>query len=190
MPMTEQARDAATTTLEGAGPPSTSAAAAMPSELPGAMPRGQVLLLEFLREHDADCPLCGYNLRALTRPVCPECKQDLVLTVGAMRLRLGWLMLAVAPCFFSGIAACFLAIPTTGVFFEDGELIWPFIGAILFGWISGLFAILLVAGFRGRWRNRFLAKKRREQMCWAFFIWFVHFLALVTLVAAVSPYWN
>ena len=73
--------------------------------------RGQEMLLDFLREHDASCPLCGYNLKALTRPICPECGQELVLTVGAARLRLGWLMAAVAPGFFSGIAAVFLLVP-------------------------------------------------------------------------------
>src|SRR5687767_15104169 len=73
--------------------------------------RAQEMLLDFLREHDAPCPVCGYNLKALTRPICPECGQDLVLAVGAARLRLGWLFAAVAPGFFSGIAAVFLLVP-------------------------------------------------------------------------------
>jgi len=72
-----------------------------------ALSREQELLLEFLRDHDAACPVCSYNVRALTRPVCPECKQELMLAVGVKRLRLGWLLVAVAPGFFSGIAAVF-----------------------------------------------------------------------------------
>src|SRR3982750_4121820 len=67
--------------------------------------RAQEMLLDFLREHEAPCPLCGYNLKALTRPICPECGQELMLAVGAARLRFGWLFTAVAPGFFSGIAA-------------------------------------------------------------------------------------
>mgnify|MGYP003397905371 CR=1 FL=1 len=47
------------------------------------------MLVDFLSDHDAPCPVCGYNLKALTRPVCPECKHDLVLTVGAALSILG-----------------------------------------------------------------------------------------------------
>jgi hypothetical protein len=39
-------------------------------------------LLEYLRDHDAVCPLCKYNLRGLTQPRCPECGRDVRLTVG------------------------------------------------------------------------------------------------------------
>lgn len=49
--------------------------------------------LRRFREHvadvDVDCPGCGYNLRGLTWPVCPECKQDLELRVGLMEPKLG-----------------------------------------------------------------------------------------------------
>src|SRR4051812_34065855 len=76
-----------------------------------ATTRAQEMLLDFLREHEATCPLCGYNLKALTRPICPECGQELALTVGAAHVRLGWLMAAVAPGFFSGIAAFFMLVP-------------------------------------------------------------------------------
>src|SRR3954454_17134270 len=83
------------------------------------------MLLDFLREYAAACPVCGYNLRALTRPICPECGQELVLTVGAARLRLGWLLAAVAPGFFSGIAAIFLLVPIVGrLIFGDGRMSW------------------------------------------------------------------
>lgn len=37
-------------------------------------------LLMHLREHDAPCPACGYNLRGITTLVCPEC--GLKLTIG------------------------------------------------------------------------------------------------------------
>ncbi len=38
-------------------------------------------LREFLHEHDAACPSCGYSLRGLTIDVCPECEEHLVLGV-------------------------------------------------------------------------------------------------------------
>ena len=135
--------------------------------------RAQGLLLDFLSDHDAPCPVCGYDLKALTRPICPECRHDLALTVGVQsgRLRLGWLLVALVPGFFCGIAACLLAIPTTAVYFEDGIVVWPFVGAVLFGWCSGVFAIILVTQ-----RNRFIAQSRSRQR------WIVLILAAIHLV--------
>jgi hypothetical protein len=144
-----------------------------PSAPPTLRPR-DIMLLDFLREHDAACPVCGYNVRALTRPVCPECKQQLTLTVGAERLHMGWLFAAVAPGFFSGIAAMFVLIPTLGrPLFGDGR--WePLIVALdLFGWCSGIFAIILVMK-----RARFMALPRARQMWIALIIWFIHIAAL------------
>ena len=140
--------------------------------------RARDMLLDFLREHDADCPVCGYNLKALTRPVCPECGHELVLTVGAPRLRLGWLFVAVAPGFFSGIAACFLLVPIVGrLGFGDGKMSPTLNTVDLFGWCSGLFAIFLT-----RHRLRFIAQPRARQRWWALGIWFVHVLALGLLI--------
>ncbi|MHC5003772.1 MAG: hypothetical protein ACYTJ0_11680 [Planctomycetota bacterium] len=145
--------------------------------------RAQEMLIEFLRDHDAGCPACGYSLRALTRPVCPECRQELVLTVGTRRLLLGWLFAAVAPGFFSGIAACFLSIPTVGMYVEDGTLMTPFVGAVLFGWSSGIFAIMLA-----RKRNRFIAQSRARQRWLVLAIWLTHFMALVLFILFLAPH--
>lgn len=41
-------------------------------------------LLDHLRERDEPCPTCGYNLRALREPKCPECGSGLALTVGVV----------------------------------------------------------------------------------------------------------
>ncbi len=61
------------------------------------------LLLEFLRDRDVSCPLCGYNLRNLSACTCPECRETLALAVGFRRPRFGWLLATVIPGFFSGI---------------------------------------------------------------------------------------
>src|ERR1041384_3207925 len=46
----------------------------------------------FLAERDAPCPACGYNLRQLRYPLCPECGERLELRVGMVEPRLGlWL---------------------------------------------------------------------------------------------------
>ena len=136
--------------------------------------RAQALLLEFLREHESPCPVCGYNLKALLRPICPECGQELVLAVGTPPLRLGWLMAAVAPGFFSGIAAIFLLVPIVArLIFGDGRTAWLLNAVDLFGWCSGVFAILLAVK-----RHRFLAQPRASQRWWALGIWLVHVAAL------------
>jgi len=147
--------------------------------------RAEELLLDFLRDHDAACPVCGYNLRGLTRPVCPECRQDLVLTVGVARLRLRWLLIALAPGFFSGIAACFLSLFTTAIYFEDGYVVPPFVGAVLFGWCSGVLAIVLAVR-----RNRFIARSRARQRWLALTIWLTHIVALVVFGLFLDPYIN
>ncbi len=141
-----------------------------------------IMLLEFLREHDVACPVCGYNLRALTRPVCPECRQELGLNVGVRQLGLAWLFVAIAPGFFSGIAACFVLIPTLGIFFEDRVLHLQLAGGVLFGWCSGIFAIIVAVR-----RNRFIAQSRARQRWFALLIWLIHFAALVLFLFARAP---
>jgi hypothetical protein len=149
--------------------------AAMTSPPPS---RAQEMLLDFLREHDTPCPVCGYNLKALTRPICPECGQELVLSVGAARLRLGWLLAAVAPGFFSGIAAIFMLVPIVGVLaFGNGRLPLLIPAVDLFGWCSGVFAIILAIK-----RYRFIAKPRSTQRWWALGIWFIHVAVLGLLI--------
>jgi hypothetical protein len=147
--------------------------------------RAQEMLLDFLRDHDAACPVCGYNLRALTRPICPECGHALMLTVGATRLRIGWLLAAVAPGFFSGIAALFVLFPTFGQFNGDrrlSRLVMAMILLDLFGWCSLLFAILLASRLK-----RFIAQPRSRQRWWALGIWAVHIAAFVCFV--LSAVW-
>jgi hypothetical protein len=156
-----------------------------PEPVAPTMSRAQEMLLDFLREHDAACSVCGYNLRALTRPVCPECRQDLTLTVGAARVRFGWLLVALAPGFFSGIAACFVAIPTVGAFIEDGVFFRPFVGAVLFGWCSGALSILLAVN-----RTRFIARSRSRQRWIALGIWLAHAAALGLFLLDIAPHFS
>lgn len=142
-----------------------------------ATSRAQEMLLEFLRDHDAACPVCGYNVRALTRPICPECRQELTLTVGAAQLRLGWLFVAVAPGFFSGIAAFFLLVPIVGQLFIARMMSPGLIVLDLFGWCSGLLAIIIASR-----RIRFIAQPVERQRLWALIIWLVHIAAFVLLI--------
>lgn len=51
----------------------------MPDD-PSAAP-DELILLDWLKDRDAACPLCAYNIRGLTTPRCPECGQALRLSV-------------------------------------------------------------------------------------------------------------
>ena len=129
-------------------------------------------LLAFLHERDAACPLCGYNLRNLTRPECPECHQDLSLTVGIDRPRFGWFLITIAPSIFSGIAALILTsiLLNALVFFGGGGPIpaQPLI-AVTFCWISGSGALLLA-----RRRLAFIRLAQQVQRLTAILTWAVH----------------
>ena len=57
--------------------------------------------------------------------------------VGAARLQLVWLLAAVAPGFFSGIAAVFVLLPILArLVAGDGRMSWPLVPLDLFGFYS------------------------------------------------------
>lgn len=45
----------------------------------------QTLLTAYLADHDVPCPCCQYNLRGLTGARCPECGEQLELTIARAR---------------------------------------------------------------------------------------------------------
>lgn len=157
---------------------------------PPTTTRAQDLLLDFLSDHDAACPVCGYNVRALTRPVCPECKQELTIAVGSdvggAKLRLGWLFVALAPGFFSGIAAVFTLIPVIGQLLNGRGLtrdVLVFTALDLFGWSSLIFAIIIAARLK-----RFVAMPRARQRWFALVIWIIHITALALFICIATLY--
>lgn len=162
------------------------------------------LLVSFLRSHDAPCPACGYNLRGLewrgldttptptstppptptptpTGPICPECRQALVLTVGLARPRFGWLLVAMAPGMFSGAAGLLLGGLIVLVAVTEGDLApWPAFLLAGFGLASGLTATLLAAH-----RHRLLAQPTTQTKL-AVLIWTLHILAFLIAVIWVN----
>ena len=55
------------------------------------------MLRAFLAEHDAPCPICGYNLRGVTLDICPECECPIELGVSSSSSFLGaWLLALLA----------------------------------------------------------------------------------------------
>jgi hypothetical protein len=139
-------------------------------------------LLAWVRDRDVPCPVCGYNLRDLTQPVCPECRHDVHLTVGVLQPRLGWLFVALAPAAFSGIAAALLLIPIVGSSLMTREYPpWPILAVDAFGWLSALAGLVLF-----RRRNAFLRRSAAVQSGWALGVWGIHLAAFALFVAAMS----
>jgi hypothetical protein len=69
------------------------------------------LLRAFLAERDLPCPLCGYNLRALTAEKCPECGSEVEITVGLTEPRMA--------AFIAGVVGL-----ASGVGFNTLMLFW------------------------------------------------------------------
>lgn len=133
------------------------------------------LLLEFLRDRDADCPACGYNLRNLTRPVCPECRETLALTVGYQKPRIGLFVATITPSIFSGICGLIILFPLLTV---RGAPLEAFL-LDTFGLSSGLLGLGLFV-----FRQAFLRQSRVSQMVWAFVTWAIHVLAFVVVLTS------
>jgi hypothetical protein len=68
------------------------------------------LLREYLKHGDAPCPLCGYNLRALTDDRCPECGNPFKLQIGSAQAQFGLFLAFLAPMFMMAGFAMFLAV--------------------------------------------------------------------------------
>jgi threonine/homoserine/homoserine lactone efflux protein len=52
-------------------------------------------LVDWLKDRDVECPVCSYNCRGLTVPVCPECAARLQLALASDRMSPGPWALAV-----------------------------------------------------------------------------------------------
>ena len=71
----------------------------------------ELALREFLRDRDVPCPLCGYDLRGLTIPRCPECGQPLKLGVGlAEPVLKTWIVMIVPLLAWGGVGFLFWTI--------------------------------------------------------------------------------
>lgn len=145
-------------------------------QLIDAAPRRKTLeeeVVAFLAGRSTPCPRCGYNLQDIQSAKCPECGEPLVLKIGSPRSRFGWLVLAMAPGCFSGVAAVFVLIPIAMTLrrgFPPGVGVpWPIMAADTFGFFSAI-----MVGLMYRHRQRILAWPTRRQAIFAGVIWIIH----------------
>ena len=138
-------------------------------------------LLRFLQGRDHACPKCSYNLRNLTRPVCPECGEALVLTVGRRHFRDALLFLTLAPCIFSGICAILLSGVIAFHHYANvgSPPIWIW-GVDGFGLLSGLAGLLLFVK-----RRAFMKLDRGAQLFWALLAWAIHISVFFAVLVGV-----
>ncbi|CAG0960231.1 hypothetical protein PHYC_00684 [Phycisphaerales bacterium] len=141
-------------------------------------------VVAFLQGRSAPCPRCAYDLRDIKTATCPECGEPLVLKIGSPQARFGWLVLAMAPGCFSGVAALFVMIP---VFMTIREGLrggsgapWPVMAADAFGFLSAAGVALMY-----RHRHRFMAWTARRQAVFALTVWGVHVLAFGLFLLAM-----
>jgi hypothetical protein len=141
-------------------------------------------VIAFLRGRSVPCPRCAYDLCDNGTARCPECGERLVLKLDSSQVRFGWLVLAMAPGCFSGVAAVFVLIPIAGSVlqgFAPGHgPPGPIVAADAFGFLSGLSVVLMY-----RHRHRILSWKQARQLAFAATVWAMHVLALGLLILAV-----
>ena len=136
------------------------------------------MLLAFIRDRDASCPNCGYNIRDLTKPICPECKEDLVLKVGSRIYPIRWLQITVAPGIFTGITSVVMLV----IVMLKGSLPNPIPPvAIVLSTFFALSAVTAVAIII--MHKRFIRQPQPRQVLWATAIWVVHLTAFFIFLA-------
>lgn len=137
-------------------------------------------LLAFLQDRDASCPNCGYNVRNLTKPICPECQEALLLKVGSRTYPIRWLLVTIAPGIFTGITAGIMAVlaALSGSFPKTIPLV--ILLTATFFTLSAVVAVVIISLHR-----RFIRQPQHRQVLWAASIWVIHLCAFFTFIAAV-----
>lgn len=145
-------------------------------------------VVAYLAGRSHPCPRCAYDLRDIKAAKCPECGETLVLKIGSPKARFGWLILAMVPGCFSGVAALFVLVPIIMTIREGvspgQNLPWPVVGADAFGFLSAA-----SVWFMYRHRHRLMAWTARRQGLFAGVIWGVHVFMFGVFLLAMW-YWK
>ncbi|MCH7700711.1 MAG: hypothetical protein IID37_03385 [Planctomycetes bacterium] len=130
------------------------------------------LLRLFLLDRDATCPRCGYNLRDLTEPRCPECGEALTLKVSAQRPIFGLFWVTILPGILSGVCAIVLL-----VLLQFDPQVPPAVWWVdLFGFVSGASVAVFFT-----YRRAFSRRSEKVQLTVAVIVWLVHVVVFLVL---------
>jgi hypothetical protein len=137
------------------------------------------MLLAFLRDHDAPCPICGYNLRGVTLSVCPECECPIELGVSSSSSYLGaWLLALLAfamPLSFDLIIGTMMLIGVIMSAGENAEGVFLLVSLVTLTLVSVGMLWVLVARKRDWLR---MPRRRQWRLAWAMFaaVFVVHLM--------------
>lgn len=110
--------------------------------------------------------------------MCPECGEELVLTVGRRYSNYELLIATLAPGMFSGIAAGLLLMPVAFLAFARSlRAPLEIVVLDLFGLTSALGSLMLF-----RRRREFMKQSRRRQILWVIVTWALHIAALAVFI--------
>ena len=141
------------------------------------------MLLEYLAGHDVPCPLCGYNLRGLAAPRCPECGREVRFTVTLAEPYLrAWVGLAVATLGSAGVGLFFLLmfLPRGGFRGNPGY------EAITMALLAWFWACMPLSGLVLWLRRPFVRLDKAAQRVLAAAAWVISVGAFAGLVAVFS----
>jgi hypothetical protein len=93
------------------------------------VPNDDPVLAAFLTDRDVPCPHCSYNLRGLSRPLCPECGKLIQLTVGAVDPSSpAWIAMVAVLCGAGGIGGVLIYFSIReGIPMHMGWLTWQYV---------------------------------------------------------------
>ncbi|MEM8756300.1 MAG: hypothetical protein AAGF47_00780 [Planctomycetota bacterium] len=125
-------------------------------------------LVDWLADADEPCPVCGYSLRGITAPACPECNARIELGVRSPDRLVGpWAMMLIscAVAFgFDGVMTLLFSVPI--LVFQAGPPL-PVVVLYSFFVTASLVLSLTIAGLL-RWRVSVqrLPRKRQWLVAW------------------------
>jgi len=141
------------------------------------MSREDDMLLEFIASRDADCPNCGYSVRGLERPICPECGTGLELGVVAQRVAVGpWLVAIVSLSLAAGFDGVLFIVGMGEQMFRPpmNPMIAPIVFAFGLAALIQLAWIAVLAKRRARWARLQIGTQRALAAAYFFGILIVH----------------
>jgi predicted RNA-binding Zn-ribbon protein involved in translation (DUF1610 family) len=140
-------------------------------------------LRSYLADRDEDCPMCSYNLRGLTGPMCPECGEALRMRVSLCEPKMGLYLCgvigwAVGAGFSGFMLGWVMFLWLTGNFGPGILEFWPLIVQFI---VQG--SVLGLSLWKGRWIRKKSTMVRRSLAASA---WVLSFVLAVGFFMIVS----